>query len=118
MSQYADYVKERFNAVTIECEEGFCTVNIVEVPDKNVGTKTKEALLTDIYIEPKFRGKGNAVKVLGMIETFAREQKCKSLKTTIDIREAGFDRRFNALCKHGFKSASMSQPSILMMKEL
>jgi GNAT superfamily N-acetyltransferase len=92
---HRDYKTEHQDVILIERRYGFVSYKL--------DSSTKTLCLMELYVAPKYRGKGYAEKFLEQLQQVAKEHKARRFITTIDTNDKGSRLLLRALKAVGMK---------------
>lgn len=107
-SLFADYFKEKLGCTTIETEFGFVVYQIFE----------DEFFVREYYIVPEKRCTKLHSYFFSEIDRIAKENNCKMVSASIDIKSIDPETPLIFNLKNGFKIHSLSGNRILLTREL
>ena len=109
MSLYADYIKERQNIETLECEKAFVTYEIY--PD------LKELYLMDVYVDPKYRRTGILRGYFNKIVEIAKEANCNFIMGSVDMSTKNWQKMEKIMINEGFDFSHKFRDNMLFYKK-
>lgn len=108
MSLYADYMKERLHAETIEFEGGFVVYSI----------QGPECFIREAYIRPESRRNKGASLLFQAVEDKARAAGCTFMSGSVDPKAAGATEALHVGLHFGMKLAASTPLCIWLRKDL
>lgn len=103
MSMYADYMKEKENLESYECEYGFITYK-----------KMKDALyIGDFYVKPQYRGSKHTTAMSNYVETIAKEAGCTMMLAEVNTKDNKPEQGMYVQLRHGYKFSHIVNNSII-----
>lgn len=105
---YAKYILERENTKIIENAHGFLTYKIL-------GT---EALIVNLYVDPKSRKSGVCGDLINILETTAQKIGCEFISGSIQLFDPGRNTTMQAALKLGFSIEGANQQSIFIVRKI
>lgn len=108
MSHYANYRRERENAIVVEDEFGFAAA--VE--------HGEYMYIDEIYVDPKNRRSNIAFNYADEITKIAKERGFKKLLGSVDPKAIGSTVSMKVLLAYGFKLLTVENELIYLCKEI
>lgn len=101
---YAKYIKEREGFEILEGDYSFCTYKI----------RDGELFIAHMYVEPEHRQKSLSRLMVDQLAIIAKENNCKAIVGTIDLRVGEPSNTLHAALKDGFKIYQANNDVILI----
>ena len=108
MSLFAEYKKERENAIVVEDKNGFAVAKV----------EGEYMYIVDIYVIPKLRQSDIASKYADRIAEIAKKKGIKKLLGSVDPRANGSTTSLKVVLGYGFKLLCVEGPMIYFEKEI
>lgn len=107
IDMYGDYIFEKFGKEIITTDFGFVTY-----------LADKIFYIEDIYIDPKFRHKANALDLGKRVENIAREKGFKEVYGSVSIHSKTATRAMRILIDFGYTLHSLKADLIYLKKDI
>lgn len=108
MSMWAEYIKERQDAESLESDIGFVTYQI---------NKT-ECFINDMYVKPEYRKSNKASDLIRQLSAIAKAAGCTEITATVCPSANNSTQALHAALHIGFRLKASGNNYVLISKEI